>query len=140
MYLTAPSTLITYTSIIHFTQAGVLSTNTVNLAQLHCYILNREKIKTSILCLKLSKTKSKNRSNFLDKCLILHCLFKIMFGAGAEPLFARYFQKDKSQFSQCAVQVIYTTCDKLGFFCYKLSTFLAIIDGYYIWLPSDWTI
>ena len=25
-------------------------------------------------------------------------------------------------------------------FCYKLSNFLAIIDGYYIWLSSDWTI
>ena len=36
--------LITYTSIIHFTQAGVLSANTVNLAQLYCYILNREKV------------------------------------------------------------------------------------------------
>ena len=25
-------------------------------------------------------------------------------------------------------------------FCYKLSNFLAIIDGYYIQLDSDWTI
>ena len=30
-----------------------------------------------MLCLKLSKTKFKNRSNFLDECLILHWLCKI---------------------------------------------------------------
>ena len=37
-----------------------------------------------------------------------------MFGAGTKVLFARYFQKDKSQFSQCTVQLIYTF-DKLFF-------------------------
>ena len=34
--------LITYASAVHMTQAGFLSTNTVNLAHLYCYILNRE--------------------------------------------------------------------------------------------------
>ena len=65
-----------------------------------------------------------------------------MFGAGTKALFARYFQKDKSQFSQYTVQLIYTTFDKLSFlvFSYKLSNFLAIIDGYYICLSSDWRI
>ena len=73
-----------------------------------------EKITTTILHLKLSKKKLKNRSNFLDKCLILHCFskikgIKIMFGAGAKVLLARYgldiwlyllkyFQKDQVNF------------------------------------------
>ena len=50
-----------------------------------------------------------SKLNFLDKCLIYHCLFKdkrvkTMFGACTKALFARYFQKDKSQ---CTVQLIY---------------------------------
>ena len=36
-----------------------------------------------------------------------------MFGAKAKALFAKYIQKDKSQFSQCTVQLIYTMFDKL---------------------------
>ena len=36
-----------------------------------------------------------------------------MFGAGTKALFATYFHKDKSQFSQCTVQLIYTMFDKL---------------------------
>ena len=36
-----------------------------------------------------------------------------MFGADAKALFAKYIQKDKSQFSQCTVQLIYTMFDKL---------------------------
>ena len=36
-----------------------------------------------------------------------------MFGAEAKALFAKYIQKDKSQFSQCTVQLIYTMFDKL---------------------------
>ena len=36
-----------------------------------------------------------------------------MFGADTTASFANYFQKDKIQFSQCTVQLIYTTFDKL---------------------------
>ena len=36
-----------------------------------------------------------------------------MFGAETKAFFAKYFQKDKDQFSQCTVQLIYTTFDKL---------------------------
>ena len=36
-----------------------------------------------------------------------------MFGAEAKALFAKYIQKDKSQFCQCTVQLIYTMFDKL---------------------------
>ena len=36
-----------------------------------------------------------------------------MFGAEAKALFAKYIQMDKSQFSQCTVQLIYTMFDKL---------------------------
>ena len=36
-----------------------------------------------------------------------------MFGAEAKALFAKYIQKDKRQFSQCTVQLIYTMFDKL---------------------------
>ena len=36
-----------------------------------------------------------------------------MFGAEAKALLAKYIQKDKSQFSQCTVQLIYTMFDKL---------------------------
>ena len=36
-----------------------------------------------------------------------------MFEAEAKALFPNYFQKDKSQFSQCTLQLIYTTFDKL---------------------------
>ena len=36
-----------------------------------------------------------------------------MFGAETKAFFAKYFQKDKYQFSQCTVQLIYTTFDKL---------------------------
>ena len=35
-----------------------------------------------------------------------------MFGVGTKALFARYFQKDKSRFSQFTVQLIYTALDK----------------------------
>ena len=66
--------LIKYTSIINITQGGFLSTNTVNMTHLNCYILNREKKKT-ILRLKLLKTKLKNTLNSLDKCLILHTAY-----------------------------------------------------------------
>ena len=46
--------------------------------------------------------KLKNRSNFLDKCLILHCLIKIKGKYhvwSRDKSIAKYFQKDKSQFS-----------------------------------------
>ena len=44
-----------------------------------------------------------------DSSLIIQDIgLKIMFGAGTKALFARYFQKDKGQFSQCSVQLIYT--------------------------------
>ena len=36
-----------------------------------------------------------------------------MFGAETKAFFAKYFQKDKYQFSQCTVQLICTTFDKL---------------------------
>ena len=36
-----------------------------------------------------------------------------MIGAETKALFAKYFQKDKYQFSQCTVQLICTTFDKL---------------------------
>ena len=36
-----------------------------------------------------------------------------MFGADKKASFANYFQKDKIQFSQCTVQFIYTTPEKL---------------------------
>ena len=42
-YLTAQHTLITYTSIIKKSQAGFLSENTVTLAHLYCYLVNKEK-------------------------------------------------------------------------------------------------
>ena len=35
-----------------------------------------------------------------------------MFGAETKALFATYFQNNKSQFSQCTVQFIYTVLDK----------------------------
>ena len=35
-----------------------------------------------------------------------------MFAAGTKALFARYFQKDKSRFSQFTVQLIYTVFEK----------------------------
>ena len=65
-----------------------------------------------------------------------------MFGAETKALFAKYFQKNISQFSWCTVQLVYTSMsDKLFVFgfCYKLSNFLAFID-WYILLSSDWTI
>ena len=68
--------LITYASIVLMTQVGFLSANTSYLAYLYV-IYQIVKNKKQILCLKLSKKKFKNRSNFPDKCLILHCLFKI---------------------------------------------------------------
>ena len=36
-----------------------------------------------------------------------------MFGADTRASFANYFQKGKIQLSQCTVQLIYTTFDKL---------------------------
>ena len=36
-----------------------------------------------------------------------------MFAAETKGLFAKYIQKDKSQFSQCTVQLTYTMFDKL---------------------------
>ena len=36
-----------------------------------------------------------------------------MFAAETKALFAKYIQKDKSQFSQCTVQLTYTMFDKL---------------------------
>ena len=36
-----------------------------------------------------------------------------MFGAERKALSAKYFQKDKSRFSPCTAQVIYTMFDKL---------------------------
>ena len=70
------------------TQARFRSARTLNLAHLNCYILSREK--TTILYLKLSK------KTFFEQAL-----------------FAKYFQNDKSQFSQCTVELIYTTFRKL---------------------------
>ena len=61
-----------------------------------------------------------------------------MFGEkkpSTKALFARYFQKDKSQFFQCTLLLIYTFDNFFFFFCYKLSTFLAIIDGYIFGCP-----
>ena len=57
-----------------------------------------------------------------------------MFGACTKALFARYFQKDKSQ---CTVQLIYAFDNFIFFFgfCYKLSTFFAIINGYIFGCP-----
>ena len=79
---------ITYNNTVHMTQARFRSARTLNLAHLNCYILNREK--TTILYLKLSK------KTFFEQAL-----------------FAKYFQNDKSQFSQCTVELIYTTSGKL---------------------------
>ena len=79
----------------------------------------------------------------------------IMFEADTKLLFAKYcldiwllllkqvsLEGQKSQFSQCTVQFIYATFNQHFFFgfCYKLSNFQAIIDGYYILLSSDWAI
>ena len=65
--------------------------------------------------------KIKNRSNFLDKHLILHCLFKkkvyrvwsrhkgtvcLILPRFDFICLNKYFQKDKNQFSQCTVQLI----------------------------------
>ena len=135
--------LITHTSIKHMTQASFLFSVQTLSTWLICtviYWIGKNKNK-------LSKTKLKNSLNFLDKCLILHCLFKIkgvkvMFGAGTKASFANYFQKGKIQFSQCTVKLIYTRFGKLFIlvFVTKLSKFLAIIDGYYNCLFSDWTI
>ena len=36
-----------------------------------------------------------------------------MFGVETKALFAKYFRKNRYQFSQCTVQLIYTTFDKL---------------------------
>ena len=70
------------------TQAGFLSADTG-------YILNREKLKQQSYILNFPKKKLKSRSDFLDKCLILHSLFKIkevkiMFGADTKALHAKY--------------------------------------------------
>ena len=51
---------------------------------------------------------------------------KIMFGADTKALLAKYFQKDKSQFSQCSVQLIYTMFDNL---------FILVFVTYY---PISW--
>ena len=71
-----------------------------------------------------------------------HCqsgLLVLLFTVVA--LFAKYFQKDKSAFSQCTIQLIYTTFDKLFIlFLSQIIQFLGNIDGYYIWLSSNWTI
>ena len=55
-----------------------------------------------------------------------------MFGADATASFANYFQKDKIQFSQCTVQLIYTTFDKLFIlvFVTNYPNFLPVVDGY----------
>ena len=66
--------LITYTSIVHMTQAGFLSINTVYLAHFYCLIL---------------KKKLKNRSNFLDKCLILQRAKIHAWGTDTKALFAK---------------------------------------------------
>ena len=65
-----------------------------------------------------------------------------MFGADTKVLFAQYFPEGQtSTFSVHCLAHLYTTSGKKFFgFCCKLSYFLAIIDGYYIWLSSDWTI
>ena len=36
-----------------------------------------------------------------------------MFGVETKALFTKYFRKNRCQFSQCTVQLIYTTFDKL---------------------------
>ena len=46
---------------------------------------------------------------------------KIMSRAGTKALFARYFQKDGSHFSQCTVQLNYTTLDKLCFLVFVIN-------------------
>ena len=49
-----------------------------------------------------------------------------MFEAETKALFAKYFQMDKSQFSQCTVQLIYTMFDKLLFwFLLQIIQFLG---------------
>ena len=56
----------------------------------------------------------------------------------------KYFQKDK-KVNFLSAQASSFKLPLTIFFvvfgiCYKLSNFLPIIDGYYIWLSSDWTI
>ena len=50
-----------------------------------------------------------------------------MSGGETKALFAKYFQKDKSQFSRF---------DKLLILVF-VTNFLAITDGYFIWLSTD---
>ena len=62
-------------------------------------------------------------------------------GANHVHLLKQLFPEGQSQISQCTVQLIYTTLAYIFFgFCYNLSNFLVIIDGYYIWLCSDWAV
>ena len=73
-----------------------------------------------------------------------HCLPNIAYIFDFTCL-KKYFQKDKSQLSIFSVHWpahlnnIWQFFFFFGF-CYKLSNFLAIIDGYYIWLSSDWNL
>ena len=78
--------------------------------------------------MKPSKSKFKNRSDFLDKCLILHCLFEIK-GQNHVHLVKQIFP-----------EIILRSANNFFGFCYKLSNFLAINDEYCIWLSSAWTV
>ena len=66
-----------------------------------------------------------------------------MFGAERKALFAKYFQKDKSQFSLCTVQVIYATFDKLFILVFVTNypvswqLLMGVIFGYPLIEQSD---
>ena len=51
--------LVTQTTIVHMTQTGFLSTNTVYLALCTMLYFKQKKMKTTILCLKLKKKEIK---------------------------------------------------------------------------------
>ena len=90
--------------------------------------------------------KLKNKSNFLDNCLIFHCLFEIKGQKSCLEQIQKYCLLNISRrtkvnlLSALSSSFILRLAIYYFSFCYKLSNFLAIIDGYYIWLCSDWTI
>ena len=65
-----------------------------------------------------------------------------MFGAATEALFAKYFQ-DKRQLSQCIVQLIYTTFNKLFVLVFATNFLISwqllmdIIFGYHLIGQTD---
>ena len=120
-------------------KASFLSSNTVNLAHLYCYIyiLNREN-KNNSLTVETFIKEIKKRSNFLDKNLILQYLFKIkryikvMLGADKTHNMLIIFRRKNSVFSVCCPAHLYYVWQIIYFdFCCKLLNFSVIIDGYY---------